>query len=146
MPGRANRLAARAGAKPSSCSSSRREPARARRRRRACDATGIPAARRAGARLSRRAAAARAPQPRCALLVFGGSQGARQINEAMIEAAPSSTRRALRIVHQTGEADRERVAAAYAPPGIPAEVIAFEPRHAAPLSLRRTSPCAARAR
>lgn len=31
------------------------------------------------------------------------------------------------MVHQTGEADRERVAAAYAEAGVDAEVVAFEP-------------------
>jgi UDP-N-acetylglucosamine--N-acetylmuramyl-(pentapeptide) pyrophosphoryl-undecaprenol N-acetylglucosamine transferase len=69
----------------------------------------------------------RAPSPPFRLLVFGGSQGARQINEALIEAAPSLDPAALEVVHQTGDADRERVAAAYAEAGIPAEVVAFEP-------------------
>ena len=71
--------------------------------------------------------ARRAPSPPFRLLVFGGSQGARQINEALIEAAPSLDPAALEVVHQTGDADRERVAAAYAEAGIPAEVVAFEP-------------------
>ncbi len=41
------------------------------------------------------------------LLVFGGSQGARAINEAMISAFPALIGRmpGLRIVHQTGERD-----------------------------------------
>jgi len=69
----------------------------------------------------------RAPSPPFRLLVFGGSQGARQINEALIEAAPSLDPAALEVVHQTGDADRDRVAAAYAAAGIPAEVVAFEP-------------------
>jgi UDP-N-acetylglucosamine--N-acetylmuramyl-(pentapeptide) pyrophosphoryl-undecaprenol N-acetylglucosamine transferase len=60
------------------------------------------------------------------LLVFGGSQGARQINDAMIEAAPRLDRSAIEIFHQTGEADRERVAGAYAAAGITARVVAFE--------------------
>jgi UDP-N-acetylglucosamine--N-acetylmuramyl-(pentapeptide) pyrophosphoryl-undecaprenol N-acetylglucosamine transferase len=49
------------------------------------------------------------------LLVFGGSQGARAINEAMAGALPflNEWRRQLRIVHQTGEADFERVRTGY---------------------------------
>ena len=60
------------------------------------------------------------------LFVFGGSQGAEQLNEAMIELAPKLANDAWRIVHQTGERDRDRVAAAYAAAGIDAEVVAFE--------------------
>ena len=71
--------------------------------------------------------ARRVPAPPFRLLVFGGSQGARQINEAMIEAAPSFDAQLLEVFHQTGEADRERVAAAYAAAGLRAEVVAFEP-------------------
>lgn len=49
------------------------------------------------------------------ILVFGGSQGARAINEAMIAALPALgyLRSSLRITHQTGEADFEKVRAAY---------------------------------
>jgi UDP-N-acetylglucosamine--N-acetylmuramyl-(pentapeptide) pyrophosphoryl-undecaprenol N-acetylglucosamine transferase len=45
------------------------------------------------------------------VLVFGGSQGAHAINEAMVAALPQleNLRRLLRITHQTGEADLERV-------------------------------------
>jgi UDP-N-acetylglucosamine--N-acetylmuramyl-(pentapeptide) pyrophosphoryl-undecaprenol N-acetylglucosamine transferase len=60
------------------------------------------------------------------LLVFGGSQGARQINEAMIEAAQSLDAADLTIFHQTGAADRERVADSYAKAGITATVVDFE--------------------
>jgi UDP-N-acetylglucosamine--N-acetylmuramyl-(pentapeptide) pyrophosphoryl-undecaprenol N-acetylglucosamine transferase len=51
--------------------------------------------------------------------VFGGSQGARALNEAMIAALPAleSLREALRIIHQTGEADFEKVKAGYADAG-----------------------------
>ena len=53
------------------------------------------------------------------LLIFGGSQGARAINEGMIAALPmlASLRTALRIKHQTGPADFEKVRAAYAAAG-----------------------------
>lgn len=56
---------------------------------------------------------------RFSVLVFGGSQGARAINEAMIAALPAleTERRRLRITHQTGEADFEKVAGAYTEAG-----------------------------
>ena len=49
------------------------------------------------------------------LLIFGGSQGARAINTAMIEALKHLEARSsrLRIVHQTGESDFENVARGY---------------------------------
>ena len=49
------------------------------------------------------------------LLIFGGSQRARAINEGMIAALPSlsSLKSNLRIKHQTGPADLEKVKAAY---------------------------------
>jgi len=60
------------------------------------------------------------------LFIFGGSQGARQINEAMIHALPKLDPTRIRIVHQTGEADLDRVEAAYAEASFEAEVVAFE--------------------
>jgi UDP-N-acetylglucosamine--N-acetylmuramyl-(pentapeptide) pyrophosphoryl-undecaprenol N-acetylglucosamine transferase len=53
------------------------------------------------------------------LLVFGGSQGAHAINEAMIAALPglAGLRDGLRITHQTGEADFELVNSGYAAAG-----------------------------
>ncbi|HMQ03322.1 MAG TPA: undecaprenyldiphospho-muramoylpentapeptide beta-N-acetylglucosaminyltransferase [Pyrinomonadaceae bacterium] len=49
------------------------------------------------------------------ILVFGGSQGARAINNAMLNTLPLLENRAsqLRIVHQTGEADFERAREMY---------------------------------
>jgi UDP-N-acetylglucosamine--N-acetylmuramyl-(pentapeptide) pyrophosphoryl-undecaprenol N-acetylglucosamine transferase len=49
------------------------------------------------------------------VLLFGGSQGARAINDAMIAALPflQELRTSLRITHQTGEADFDNVSAAY---------------------------------
>src|ERR1041384_2732135 len=49
------------------------------------------------------------------LLLFGGSQGARAINEAMMAALPllETQRAVLRITHQTGRLDYERLRAAY---------------------------------
>lgn len=50
------------------------------------------------------------------ILVFGGSQGARAINQAMVAALPKleSLKEVLRITHQTGEADFATVDAGYA--------------------------------
>jgi UDP-N-acetylglucosamine--N-acetylmuramyl-(pentapeptide) pyrophosphoryl-undecaprenol N-acetylglucosamine transferase len=60
------------------------------------------------------------------LFIFGGSQGARQINEAMLQALPKLDPSRIRIVHQTGDADRDRVESAYSETALEAEVIAFE--------------------
>jgi UDP-N-acetylglucosamine--N-acetylmuramyl-(pentapeptide) pyrophosphoryl-undecaprenol N-acetylglucosamine transferase len=61
------------------------------------------------------------------LLVFGGSQGAHAINQAMTAAAPEVLRQFpdLRIIHQTGERDYNEVLAAYAKAKIEAKVSAF---------------------
>jgi UDP-N-acetylglucosamine--N-acetylmuramyl-(pentapeptide) pyrophosphoryl-undecaprenol N-acetylglucosamine transferase len=67
------------------------------------------------------------PQGRLCLFAFGGSQGARQINDRLRGAIPRLDPGRVRIVHQTGEADRERVARAWAEAGFDAEVVAFEP-------------------
>jgi len=53
------------------------------------------------------------------LLLFGGSQGSRAINEAMVAALPhlASQRERLQVTHQTGPADFARVRDAYAANG-----------------------------
>jgi UDP-N-acetylglucosamine--N-acetylmuramyl-(pentapeptide) pyrophosphoryl-undecaprenol N-acetylglucosamine transferase len=58
------------------------------------------------------------------VLAFGGSQGSRALNEALVASLPHLPRD-LRIVHQTGAAMRDAVAAAYAAAGREAEVLAF---------------------
>jgi UDP-N-acetylglucosamine--N-acetylmuramyl-(pentapeptide) pyrophosphoryl-undecaprenol N-acetylglucosamine transferase len=65
--------------------------------------------------------------PNPTLLVFGGSQGARAINQSVIEAAAELLQRVpgLHIVHQTGEADYNDAKAAYAKLGGPVEVYRF---------------------
>lgn len=88
--------------------------------------TGIPL-RRSLVETFRGGSPRRTPAPPFHLLVFGGSQGARQINEALIAIAPQLDPERVEIFHQSGAADRERVAAAYTAQGIPAEVVAFEP-------------------
>jgi UDP-N-acetylglucosamine--N-acetylmuramyl-(pentapeptide) pyrophosphoryl-undecaprenol N-acetylglucosamine transferase len=65
---------------------------------------------------------------RVSLLVFGGSRGARSINRAVVEALPRLAEAVpgLTIVHQTGEAERDAVAAAYGQfPSLPSTVLAF---------------------
>ena len=58
------------------------------------------------------------------LLVFGGSQGARALNSAVLAALPAlaGRRGRLRITHGTGSADLERVRAGYAALGFEADV------------------------
>ena len=89
--------------------------------------TGVPLRRALRERFADAASAARADASRAArLFVFGGSLGARQINELLIELAKPLAAAGVEIFHQTGEADRERVAAAYQAAGARAEVVAFE--------------------
>jgi UDP-N-acetylglucosamine--N-acetylmuramyl-(pentapeptide) pyrophosphoryl-undecaprenol N-acetylglucosamine transferase len=61
------------------------------------------------------------------LLVFGGSQGAHAINEAMIRCLPELQRQApgIHIIHQTGERDYNDALAAYKSLGESAEVFKF---------------------
>jgi UDP-N-acetylglucosamine--N-acetylmuramyl-(pentapeptide) pyrophosphoryl-undecaprenol N-acetylglucosamine transferase len=66
------------------------------------------------------------------LLVFGGSQGAHAINEAMMRCLPELRRQAprMRIIHQTGERDYNDALAVYeslfeSDPGESAEVFKF---------------------
>ena len=58
-----------------------------------------------------------AKQPNCppTLLVFGGSQGAHAINQAMIDSLPGLRGRipGIYIIHQTGQRDYDAVLAAY---------------------------------
>jgi UDP-N-acetylglucosamine--N-acetylmuramyl-(pentapeptide) pyrophosphoryl-undecaprenol N-acetylglucosamine transferase len=60
------------------------------------------------------------------LLAFGGSQGSRVLNRALVAALPHLPGvERLRIVHQTGPAMRDEVAAAYRTAGREAELVAF---------------------
>jgi UDP-N-acetylglucosamine--N-acetylmuramyl-(pentapeptide) pyrophosphoryl-undecaprenol N-acetylglucosamine transferase len=63
------------------------------------------------------------------LLVFGGSQGARAINQAMTTRESLAGLRAkvpgIHIIHQTGQRDYDRVLADYAESGIAVEVHKF---------------------
>ena len=61
------------------------------------------------------------------LLVLGGSQGARGVNRMIVGALPLLAAAGLEVsfVHQSGDAERETVAAAYRSAGLTAEVAAF---------------------
>jgi UDP-N-acetylglucosamine--N-acetylmuramyl-(pentapeptide) pyrophosphoryl-undecaprenol N-acetylglucosamine transferase len=61
------------------------------------------------------------------LLVFGGSQGARAINLAMVESLAGLRDKipGIHVIHQTGQRDYERVLAAYQESGISGEVHQF---------------------
>jgi UDP-N-acetylglucosamine--N-acetylmuramyl-(pentapeptide) pyrophosphoryl-undecaprenol N-acetylglucosamine transferase len=61
------------------------------------------------------------------LLVFGGSQGARAINQAMMESLPGLRAKipGIHIIHQTGQRDYDQVLAAYQQSGISGEVHKF---------------------
>jgi UDP-N-acetylglucosamine--N-acetylmuramyl-(pentapeptide) pyrophosphoryl-undecaprenol N-acetylglucosamine transferase len=61
------------------------------------------------------------------LLVFGGSQGARAINQAVIGSLPELKRRlpGLHVIHQTGEREYNETQAAYARVAIDCEVHKF---------------------
>ncbi len=59
------------------------------------------------------------------LLVFGGSLGATALNEVMMAAAKDLVGAGFSIVHQTGEADRARVSAAYEKAGLAVTVLPF---------------------
>jgi UDP-N-acetylglucosamine--N-acetylmuramyl-(pentapeptide) pyrophosphoryl-undecaprenol N-acetylglucosamine transferase len=66
--------------------------------------------------------------PRLALLVFGGSRGARSINRALVAALPrlAAMTPPPRVVHQTGPEEHPSVARAYAEhPGLDADVRPF---------------------
>ncbi len=67
------------------------------------------------------------PQTPLRLLVFGGSRGARAINDAMVAALPElmSFPGGIDILHQTGTEDLDRVRAAYAAAGVTARIEPF---------------------
>ncbi len=61
------------------------------------------------------------------VLIFGGSQGARPLNNAIVQALPrmQEQRLGLRFTHGTGTADLARVMAAYAAAGFEATVLPY---------------------
>lgn len=61
------------------------------------------------------------------LLIFGGSQGAKAINSAVIEGLPHllKERPQMTVTHQTGESDFARVSAAYRQAGVSVSAVPF---------------------
>lgn len=87
-----------------------------------CDVTGMPV------RSEFFQTAPRPPGGRFTVLVLGGSQGAARLNRAALAAARIWRRDdvpAPRLVHQTGEREREAIASGYAEIGFEAETAAF---------------------
>jgi UDP-N-acetylglucosamine--N-acetylmuramyl-(pentapeptide) pyrophosphoryl-undecaprenol N-acetylglucosamine transferase len=76
--------------------------------------TGVPV-REAFFKIAAKHITPNAPDGIPAVLVFGGSQGAHAINQAMIESLPGLRAKipAIHIIHQTGQRDYESVLAAY---------------------------------
>ncbi len=64
---------------------------------------------------------------RFTVMVFGGSQGAHRVNEAVIEAIPrlADMQDRLRFIHQTGAKDASVVERAYREGGVEAQVFPF---------------------
>jgi len=79
------------------------------------------------------------------LLIFGGSQGAKAINTAVIEGLPELMKQlpTFTVTHQTGESDHARVAEAYRRAGIESQVVPF--LYDMPAALRRADLVVARA-
>lgn len=86
-----------------------------------CEVTGVPV-RKAFFEIQPRSANA-APS----LLVFGGSQGARAINQAIVSALPwlKGSMPNLQIVHQTGQKELDSVVPGYSGAGVAADVKPF---------------------
>ncbi len=88
---------------------------------RQCSVTGVPV------RQAFFEIPARRAEVRKNLLVFGGSQGAKAINQAIVETLPQlyGAVPGLRIIHQTGEKEYEAVARAYLEGNFAADVSPF---------------------
>jgi UDP-N-acetylglucosamine--N-acetylmuramyl-(pentapeptide) pyrophosphoryl-undecaprenol N-acetylglucosamine transferase len=63
--------------------------------------------------------------PPGSVLVFGGSQGARVLNQTMTDAIPKWKELGIKIRHQTGERDYEKIESAYRQAEFPAQVSKF---------------------
>ena len=81
------------------------------------------------------------------LLVFGGSQGAKAVNTAVMEALSELMAQLpqLTVTHQTGESDHARVAEAYRLAGVESRVEAVRFLYDMPASLREADLVIARA-
>ena len=86
--------------------------------------TGNPVRRRILALSGRRKESGEEKRP--VLLVLGGSLGAHRVNELVAEAVTGSADlQKIKVIHQTGPADKEMIQRAYDKAGIDAEVDAF---------------------
>jgi UDP-N-acetylglucosamine--N-acetylmuramyl-(pentapeptide) pyrophosphoryl-undecaprenol N-acetylglucosamine transferase len=67
------------------------------------------------------------PRDRVTLLVVGGSLGSRPVNDAVVDALSILTKRGVvpAVIHQTGEADYERIAGRYREQGLEGELHPF---------------------
>jgi len=128
IPGRSNRLTARFAARVFTgfeSAAQRLDDASGSRESGRVRCLGVPL-RRSVTDAFAEASGRPAPEAPYHLLIFGGSQGAQQINDALVEAAPRLAHLSLEIFHQSGAADCERLEKAYAAAGVPAQVVAFE--------------------
>jgi len=121
IPGRANRLMARFARRVFTGFAEARQhlPAASQRIRE----HGVPLRRALIEACASRAA--RRPEPPFHLLVAGGSQGARQLNQGMMDVLAELDPGVLEIFHQAGRDDRARVEEAYRKAGFRAEVVEF---------------------
>ncbi|HWB59069.1 MAG TPA: undecaprenyldiphospho-muramoylpentapeptide beta-N-acetylglucosaminyltransferase [Chthoniobacteraceae bacterium] len=92
-----------------------------------CEVTGTPIRRSLAGRVPReQALAAFGLKPdRKTLLVMGGSQGARGINKAVLDALPEFKKDPLQIIHLTGREGEAEAIAAYKQADFPAYAAAF---------------------
>jgi UDP-N-acetylglucosamine--N-acetylmuramyl-(pentapeptide) pyrophosphoryl-undecaprenol N-acetylglucosamine transferase len=95
-----------------------------------CEVTGTPIRRSLGKRApADRAREAFGLQPGVkTLLVMGGSQGARGINDAVVRALPKFKQAGLQIIHLTGRQDEQAMLDLYHRENFPAYVAAFHNR------------------
>lgn len=92
-----------------------------------CEVTGTPIRRTLMERIPKAAAseAFGLSADRKTLLVMGGSQGARGINNAIFEALPQLRSKPVQIIHLTGRDDEQSAREKYAQSGVPAFVAPF---------------------
>jgi UDP-N-acetylglucosamine--N-acetylmuramyl-(pentapeptide) pyrophosphoryl-undecaprenol N-acetylglucosamine transferase len=107
--------------------------------------TGLPLRSGVVAPLEVTAGAARSAFPQLApdrftLLVIGGSQGARALNEVVVEALPEILRAGMQVLHQTGPKNQTAVQEAVRSHGLPEEAaycpLAFLNEREVPLAYR----------
>ena len=92
-----------------------------------CEVTGTPIRRTLVERIPKAQAleAFGLSRERKTLLVMGGSQGARGINTAVVDALPQLRSKSIQLIHLTGRDDEQMVREKYAQAGVPAFVSAF---------------------